>query len=782
MYFKLTENNDRSVPPKDFPVDLKPHQLAALKAMIELETNRAIIISDQNDITKFMAHTGITNLNLYNSDNNFEIKIGTSGGILADIPGAGKTYTLLALIKLLNNPPFWKKNIVIDASGGNCLKLKYNSFIVNKGLINLIVLPHKLVSQWCKSTELAQIPYKRFSTIHDFIKLFDVEYIKENEGGANIKFNFATKNLPVRCGNDIVIYGKRITKTNDKGKKEVFLEKKILNMKKLKKAISKNNIFILNSRKYVTFSIIFNNIRFGRIIMDEVDTIDLRSFNMVSNFTWFVTGTPNNIHRSKCDYVKHYWTGEFNSMIQYFQVKNENSFVQNSFKLPNPNVAIIKCKLHQVVQAIRNLDLIPPDVMALINAGNMKEAIIKLNCNVETEDDIIKVLTTKLETDLHNFIQEKKFEESRIPIREDQIKTLEQKIERCITKLEAIKEKIKAINDECCFICTEEFDKPTILKCCNSTFCFACLIECLKTCGGTCPYCKQLVNKNDYFIIEKTKGELKSNDTKIFKPMEGDVDFKNLQKESVLEHLLAYIKSKDKFPRLLIFSDFNATFDKIKSMLDSAHLVHNTLKGSSSRIARIIDEYNTGKINVLMLNSQNFGSGLNLQATTHLILFHRMTRDTESQVIARAQRFGRKAPLNIIYLINDNENNDVPFNNVEIVAKLSDYDTFQNNQNNNMEGANTNIIIDDDTDNIINYYDSESLDEINSDSDSDIDLGFKFTKKTIPRGKAQIIRPPQPAYDPIPRIDNYGRAFTGVITADDYIEGSTDDENYLHLF
>ena len=48
-----------------------------------------------------------------------------------------------------------------------------------------------------------------------------------------------------------------------------------------------------------------------------------------------------------------------------------------------------------------------------------------------------------------------------------------------------------------------------------------------------------------------------------------------------------------------------------------------------------------------MLNSKFFGSGLNLENTTHLVLFHEMNMDTTIQAIGRAQRFGRTTSKNI---------------------------------------------------------------------------------------------------------------------------------------
>ena len=52
---------------------------------------------------------------------------------------------------------------------------------------------------------------------------------------------------------------------------------------------------------------------------------------------------------------------------------------------------------------------------------------------------------------------------------------------------------------------------------------------------------------------------------------------------------------------------------------------------------------------------QNFGSGLNLQMTTDIIIYHKLTKSMEEQVIGRAQRIGRIDSLKVTYLQFDRE-------------------------------------------------------------------------------------------------------------------------------
>ena len=85
---------------------------------------------------------------------------------------------------------------------------------------------------------------------------------------------------------------------------------------------------------------------------------------------------------------------------------------------------------------------------------------------------------------------------------------------------------MSSINDECCFICTEPFDTPTILDCCKSVFCLKCLLSALKAGGNKCPYCRNLIQNNkEYHVIsnkskKKEKAIIKEATTKTFEEMD----------------------------------------------------------------------------------------------------------------------------------------------------------------------------------------------------------------------------------------------------------------------
>ena len=123
---------------------------------------------------------------------------------------------------------------------------------------------------------------------------------------------------------------------------------------------------------------------------------------------------------------------------------------------------------------------------------------------------------------------------------------------------------------------------------------------------------------------------------------------------SKIDNLIKIIKDKPN-KKILLFSEYDKTFENLNEILNTNNIKHSRLIGSGIVINNIIKKFENNEINVLMLNAINYGSGLNLQMATDIIIYHELNIVLETQVIGRAQRFGRKDELNVYYLFNENE-------------------------------------------------------------------------------------------------------------------------------
>ena len=107
--------------------------------------------------------------------------------------------------------------------------------------------------------------------------------------------------------------------------------------------------------------------------------------------------------------------------------------------------------------------------------------------------------------------------------------------------------------------------------------------------------------------------------------------------------------------RYLILSEYDETLNNICTKFEEAKITCSFLKGSQSTVENIISGYKVNHVQALLINPSFYGSGMNLEMTTDIIMYHKLELEMEKQIIGRAQRLGRTAPLNVWYLLHDEE-------------------------------------------------------------------------------------------------------------------------------
>jgi hypothetical protein len=655
-YHELDENSKTIKHPPGLSIKLRAHQLTSITAMIELE-NQSTIMIDQPKMGTGMYSTARCKMSDDREISGSTFMIETNSAILADKVGSGKTYMIIGLLLAQKKPQ--DHNRFLIGTDHFSIRLISNKECNNT---NLIVVPHNLANQWGEFMENSTLKYLKLNTQSDFDCFFDIDYVdkqfpvpgcKVTRYSAKIKKNISANKSIKTIG------GSKTAKNTSR----IIYARYSLNEKKVKKILDRTDVIILNVNRYRFFKQIFSSNKWARVIIDEMDSANIPPmFDEIGNFNWFLTATPTAIFTKSCRRYVNKIFGYHHALLPYFTVKNTNEYVDKSIILPKPRVFMIEAMVQRVIAAFK--EFLPNEVLKLINAGNMKEAINKLNCDVNTEENVIDVLTKNLKKELHNLNKELEFVKALVVdddiARENRIKKIEKEISSRKTRLETINEKIKTIKDECCFICANSFDTPAILDCCKNVFCLKCLLNSLQTGTGSCPYCRAIVKgSKGYHVIADPTLKKSESFEKSNKKSKTEKLFTDMEKSDVLEHVLKHISKNVKNPRILIFSDYRQTFDKIIKNITNAGLCHAMMTGIPAHITNVINDFNGGNLNVLMLDSQHYGSGLNLQAADFIILYHRMTNELETQVIGRAQRFGRQTPLTIIYIVNDNESKQI---------------------------------------------------------------------------------------------------------------------------
>lgn len=419
--------------------------------------------------------------------------------------------------------------------------------------------------------------------------------------------------------------------------------------------MGKYDVIIISCTKFKEFDDKFQNIKWGRIIIDEADTIQLaKKTALNTSFLWLVTGTPNGLLYMKKAPLYNILKEIKPWIFEHITIKNNIEYLEKSIVLPVPKRLIINCETPKELGIINSF--VPKSIIQMINAGNTDNAIKTLNCNVDTDENILQIITKNIQDAIKNKSieldaeKQKKYNGDAKIEQEKKIKLIENKITRLKIRYDAIREKIYSLNTQICPICMCEFTKPVLLNCCKNVFCFECIAISIEKLKNKCPYCRQNVYKSDFNIISNNKATKK-------------LICAHKQKDK-LDQLMEILKpltknnSKDEH-KILIFANYEETFKKIETKLNDGKISYCLLKGTDKQINTIINNFSVGKIKVIMLNAKYFGAGMNLHMATDLIIYHRFNREMEEQIIGRAQRIGRTKQLNVYYLVHNNEDMQV---------------------------------------------------------------------------------------------------------------------------
>ena len=319
------------------------------------------------------------------------------------------------------------------------------------------------------------------------------------------------------------------------------------------------------------------------------------------------------------------------------------------------------------------------DVLKFINEIEPMQGRRKpMSCNPNSDDTYKKsdlFIRREINYNYHNLkglIDETKTEYSEI-LRESSI------------SIERVKKNIKEGE---CPICLGDLDDDEeeilILKCCGIVLCGMCCFGTVfpkKSPTGQCSNCRAQLKLCD--LIYLTKGfdltkivnadiddvksdDVKSDDVKSRDKISAIVDIirgnkpEERRRVDVNIHNLmkgTYILPELNYHKVLIFANYEETIGKIKIDLIEQKINFWQLCGSHKEISDTVAKFtNCNETCVLIINSMEHCSGLNLQTATDLIFAHKIIDpNIETQVIGRGQRLGRTTTLNVHFMLYQNE-------------------------------------------------------------------------------------------------------------------------------
>ncbi len=711
MPFEITPNLDEFSPrieqPDKIIIPLKEHQKAIIYKARKLEELKPFNIGENKQmIIQF--------------------------GVICDHVGAGKSYEVLGTIA---SAPSLKQELNVcplipNPENNNCNIYKKSTKID----VNIIVVPHGVFKQWedyiSKSTSMKYYAINTFQGLKNLIRNYKLDELYDYEAPINEPLiDSLLNNLPSHKTHQQDLYQNyhkpaRDTKyyryldlyyntlDNDNDDFDKSDIKRIvdqygeLNVNKLKDI----EIVLISASLYneLAFYMIKDKYFVNRVIFDEADSINIpNNLKIDAIFYWFVSSSSTSLcnpdgvektiteqksinshggpphvynvsktikeHGIKCNgfIKKTFQNVEGDPERSHYFLKNNDAFIEISFKLPEPIEHLLICRDNLQIKILNGI--VSNDVMMMLNAGDTDGAINRLTCEKGSEDNIISVVTQRLEMKIIEFkeeLKDKQTKEYTTPkAKQEALERTQKKIQETRNKIKSIEERIKGV--ECCDICFDDINNPAVTSCCQNVFCFSCLAIAISD-KNLCPKCRDSLTLDKIMLIKADKEEKDDGTSKKkSEPTQNQIlqeimlnslandKYTNLEK--IIEYKMKFFPKNKR--KILIFSEHEGSFNaKLTGLLDKFKVIYSRIKGTSASINKTLREYRgedlkagDKEIDVLLINSRFFGAGLNLQNSSDIIILHRQGADILHQIIGRAQRIGRSDSLNIWKLYHNNE-------------------------------------------------------------------------------------------------------------------------------
>lgn len=388
---------------------------------------------------------------------------------------------------------------------------------------------------------------------------------------------------------------------------------------------------------------------FDRIMIDEAHEISYKVPRINFKFLWLITSNYTellNHTQSKCIH-NHISLLTNLERIHYMLVKNEPSYIRQSFNLPEPIEHYYLCRMDKNISALTGF--VSASVLDKINVNDITGAIHELGGVQETESSLIQIVEKEFLKDIQNKEKEIAFIET-LQLdpeqRETRLKNVRTELGRLKERYSSLQQRLSGLSLKTCPICMDVLDNPLYLNC-THTICGKCLFSWANSSIHTrnsavqCPECRTPIDSNKIVAVVKN-----NRDTPLAPQL--------LSKE---EQFIKIIENKPE-GRFLLFSRMDSQFYHLCSLLTSKHITYSEMKGSTSHMMSTLKNFNEGNIKVILLNTNYAGFGIDINQATDVIIYHKMPQE-KTQSVGRAQRVGRTEPLTIHNLCYSHELNDV---------------------------------------------------------------------------------------------------------------------------
>lgn len=230
-----------------------------------------------------------------------------------------------------------------------------------------------------------------------------------------------------------------------------------------------------------------------------------------------------------------------------------------------------------------------------------------------------------------------------------------------------------SITEEVCAICLDSIKKKdTSITACGHIFCWNCLNYLEKICSDNnnnfkCPTCKTELDNTKYYLLKTS-------------------DSSNYDKNSLIEtlqstklgNIVYFLKNLNSTDKVIVFSQWDLLLKKVGNILQKYNVNFTYCSGNIYKRNKSIKTFiNDNSVQVILLSSKNYASGINLTIANKIIFIEPIYGDTEyrknieNQAIGRAKRIGRIDDLDVHrFIIRDTVEHQIYLGDFSDVNKL----------------------------------------------------------------------------------------------------------------
>lgn len=409
-------------------------------------------------------------------------------------------------------------------------------------------------------------------------------------------------------------------------------------------------VWLVTSTMYCDLISQVLNKQFARIVFDEFDTVNFTTRNISIPEAASLVLVSSNVSNIFKGVAK---TLTFRNMLIQRASSIDNFLIKAPYQVVSEAInARLGDQRRLVVRApvmLRVLtNVISPEIMVMMNAGDVEGACRKLGLEVfPTLDAMVHSLLIQSEAkvaELHVKLDEVQHTVSMVRKYQDKIDRAQRRVRFFQSKIADL-----AKDEPVCAVCYDLPTNPLITRCCLNKWCAPCITTWARS-RGTCPICRTSLTPAE---LCQESNQVNINSGGILPTESTQFD----SKEAALQNLFNYMKRTKRPRRIIIFSEFSESYSTILDVCTTNGVECKTLAGTGASVGKRIGVWEkTSVMSAIFLNARTYGTGLNLQAATDIILWHSISSgDLHRQVIGRVVRMGMVVPPTLWRITFDNE-------------------------------------------------------------------------------------------------------------------------------